>query len=235
MLSSQHRNTEQRIEQYQTPDHPISLYRSARIWDRFADRYAAKSIGDESAYQRKLATTRQYLNQDSMVVELGCGTGSTALAHAPYVKHLTAIDFSRKMIAIAHKKANAAQIDNVEFICREISDIVADDASIDVVLALNVLHVLADWRTTITSVHRMLKPGGVFISSNLCLSDGLTFLKPVAAVGRRVGLMPTLSFFSRSQLERSMADEGFELLHSWQPAPKSATFMVARKTTLQAG
>jgi ubiquinone/menaquinone biosynthesis C-methylase UbiE len=39
------------------------------------------------------------------VLEFGCGTESTAIAHAPYVKHIQALDISSKMIDIAQGKA----------------------------------------------------------------------------------------------------------------------------------
>ena len=41
------------------------------------------------------------------VLEFGCGTGGTAIIHAPYVKHIRAIDISGNMIAIAKGKAEA--------------------------------------------------------------------------------------------------------------------------------
>jgi cyclopropane fatty-acyl-phospholipid synthase-like methyltransferase len=37
---------------------------------------------------------------DMEVLEFGCGTGSTAIVHAPHVKELRAIDISEKMIGI---------------------------------------------------------------------------------------------------------------------------------------
>ncbi len=33
---------------------------------------------------------------------MGCGTGTTALIHAPFVKHITGIDISPNMLEIAH-------------------------------------------------------------------------------------------------------------------------------------
>jgi len=38
-------------------------------------------------------------------LEFGCGTGSTALLHASFVKHMTATDISDEMIEIAKQKA----------------------------------------------------------------------------------------------------------------------------------
>ena len=60
----------------------MSRARNARFWDRIAIRHAAKPVPDEKVYERKLAITREYLNRQ--VLALGCGTGSTAIAYAPY-------------------------------------------------------------------------------------------------------------------------------------------------------
>ena len=63
---------------------------SAKFWDRIAARYSKKPVADEAAYQKKLQITRKYLRPDSRVLEFGCGTGSTAIAHAAHVKHVLA-------------------------------------------------------------------------------------------------------------------------------------------------
>ena len=39
------------------------------------------------------------------LLELGCGTGSTTITHAPYVKYILAIDISSKKIDLAQGKA----------------------------------------------------------------------------------------------------------------------------------
>jgi len=49
------------------------------------------------------------------VLELASGTGSTAIKHAPFVKHIQAIDISSKMIEIAQGKAEAQHIRNITF------------------------------------------------------------------------------------------------------------------------
>jgi len=83
---------------------------SAKFWDRIADRYSRKPVADEAAYQKKLQVTREYLRPDMEVLEFGCGTGSTAIVHAPCVKQIRAIDVSAKMIEIARHKADAVFI-----------------------------------------------------------------------------------------------------------------------------
>ena len=76
----------------------------AKFWDRVAERYSRQPIADEAAYQKKLEVTRQYFKPDMEVLELGCGTGSTAIKHAPFVRHIRAVDISSKMIEIAEER-----------------------------------------------------------------------------------------------------------------------------------
>ena len=88
------------------------MLQSEKFWDRIARRYSKQSIGDEESYQKKLEVTRQFLRPDMEILEFGCGTGSTAISHAPYVKHIRAIDISSKMIEIARDKMDAGDVKN---------------------------------------------------------------------------------------------------------------------------
>jgi len=106
---------------------------SAQFWDKIADKYARRPVADEASYQRKLEITRALLRPDMEVVELGCGTGSTALVHAPYVRHIRAIDVSPRMIEIARGKAGASGIENVTFEVSSIDALKVDKESVDVV------------------------------------------------------------------------------------------------------
>ena len=201
----------------------------SRFWDAIAERYAAKPVANEDVYAHKLAITREYLHADSEVLELGCGTGSTALVHAPYVRHIRATDFSSKMIEIASNKASTEGVENVDFVCSTANIECVRDAKYNVILALSLLHLLVDWSGTIKAAHRMLKPEGMLITSTVCLNDGYSFMRLVAPLGRRIGLLPQLSFFTRTEFENAISEAGFTIEHAWQPVPKKGLFLVARK------
>ncbi len=59
---------------------------ATRFWNWTAERYSRQAIADEASYKKKLAITQEYLTPNIRVVEFGCGTGSTAIVHAPAVK-----------------------------------------------------------------------------------------------------------------------------------------------------
>lgn len=203
---------------------------SARFWDRIAERYAKKPVADEAAYQKKLQITREHFRPDMEVLELGCGTGSTAIAHAAYVKHIRAIDISSKMIEIAQRKADAANVRNITFERSTIDDLSVPDQTLDAVLALSVLHLLDDKDAVIAKVRNALRPGGIFATSTPCLADTMTWFKPFARIVGRLGLIPMVTFFTTEDLRTSFIRAEFDIEHEWRPAKGKAVFMIARRS-----
>ena len=204
------------------------MARSKKFWDRIAKRYAKKPVGNEAAYQRKLATTREYFRPDMEVLEIGCGTGSTAIAHAAWVRHIRAIDISDRMIAIAKDKAAVAAVQNVAFEAVAVEDLDVKSGSVDAVLALSLLHLVEDKAAVIDRIRGMLRPGGLFVSNTVCLGDKMKWFRFVGPIGRWLGLFPMVRVFSRDDLERALASAGFTIEHAWQP-DKAVVFIIARK------
>lgn len=204
--------------------------RTEKFWNRTADGYAKKPVPDEAAYRRKLEMTRDHLDRDSRVLEFGCGTGTTAIHHAPHVRHIDAIDVSARMIEIGREKAQAAGIGNIAFHQSPISAFDAPAESYDAVLGMSILHLLPDWRDTVGRVHDLLKPGGTFISSTMCLDDGFGLLKYLVPIGQAIGKLPEVAFFSRKTFLEGVRTAGFSIESEWQPKKRSPLFLIARKT-----
>ena len=162
------------------------------------------------------------------VLEFGCGTGTTAIIHASYVKHIRAIDFSEKMIEIAKDKALANGIKNITFEQNQIEKIDESNLSFDVVMAHSILHLLKDKESVIAMVFKMLKPGGLFISSTMCVGNTAGFFKYVAPLIKFIGL-PLIRVFNIEQLIKSMTNAGFEIDYQWSPGKDKAVFIIAKK------
>lgn len=203
---------------------------SARFWDKIALKYSKQPVRDEAAYRRKLEVTRDYLRREMQVFEFGCGTGSTAIAHAPHVAHIHAIDISRNMIEIARRKAAAANVDNVSFEVATIEDHDVPESSCDVVMGHSILHLLEDKDAAIAKVNKLLKPGGIFVSSTFCGGDSHRWLRFVLPIGQFFGKMPYVDLFTRAALTDSIERAGFAIEHEWQPGKGKAVFIVAKKT-----
>ena len=203
--------------------------RDSEFWNKRADKYSQRPISDEVTYEKKLEKTREYFRPDMEVLEIGCGTGTTAIAHAPYVKHILATDFSTKMVEIGRGKARAAGIDNITFEALSADGLNVPDASVDAVMAHNLLHLLEDKEQVITDVHRMLKTGGVFVTSTACIGDMMFLFRLVVPVGRSLRLFPRVKVFSAAELKASLENAGFEIEHEWQPKKNAAAFIICRK------
>lgn len=205
------------------------MNKDAKFWNRFSDRYAKAAIPDEESYQKKLTKTREYLHPDAQVLEFGSGTGTTAISHAPFAKHILCVDFSSNLIEIAQTKAKAAGVSNVEFQLGELEDAPTLAAGYDMVMGHSILMLLRDKDAAIAKVFELLKPGGQFVSSTTCLGDNMSIHRILGPIGSAIGLLPVLSIFTKQDLLDSIAAAGFELDHVWQPGPRKAVFIVAKK------
>ncbi|WP_417453876.1 class I SAM-dependent methyltransferase [Kiloniella sp.] len=202
---------------------------SAKFWNKMANRYSKSPVSNQAAYEKKLEITQSYFTPDMDVLELGCGTGTTALIHAPFVKHIRAVDISEKMLEIARDKAAKQNVTNITFDQAAIDTFTATDQSYDIIMTHSVLHLLDDKEATIANIHKMLKPGGYFISSTVCLTGVMKLLQLIAPIGRLLGFMPLVKFFSAKHLEKCIANAGFEIISSWEPEKSHSVFIVAKK------
>lgn len=201
----------------------------AAFWNWIAPKYARRPVDDPAAYERKLEATKAHMPAGAEVLEFGCGTGTTALWHAPHAGNIRALDLSDEMIRIARDKAEAAGVTNVTFEVGRIEALDAPENGFDMVMAHSILHLLTDRDAAIDKSFRLLKPGGHFVSSTMCLSDGLWFLRPVIWTMRMTGFAPRVWFFTSDDLRRTIRAAGFEIVEDWRPSNRAATFLVARK------
>lgn len=203
--------------------------KAEKFWNRLAARYEKSPISDPDAYARKLETTRQHFKPDARVLEFGCGTGKTAVLHAPHVGHYDAIDFSEEMLKFGQAEAEAAGLTNLTFTCADIDAFDAPAESYDVVLGLSILHLVDDRHATIARVYDLLRPGGVFISSTTCLGDFMRIMRVIGPIGRAVGLLPLLRVFTSAELLADFEAAGFDTEESWDHGKDKVLFVVARK------
>ncbi len=206
---------------------------SEKFWDKNAERYAKRQISDEEAYQKKLQVSREYFQPEMEVLEFGCGTGSIAIEQAAFVKNIHAIDISSKMLEIAAKKVKEKGIQNIKFEQAGIDELKCADNSLDAVMGFSILHLLENKEETITKVYKMLKPSGVFITSTVCLGDAKKWMQAIAALGKKLGLLPNVKVFTVKNLQDCLKNTGFGMEHQWQPGNGLTVFMVAKKVDIE--
>ena len=203
---------------------------STKFWNRIANYYAKKPVADEASYQKKLAVTQSYFRPEMKILEFGCGTGSTAIVHAPHVSHYQAIDVSPKMIEIARNKLSHTKINNLSFSTAALEEFQVANESLDAVLGLSILHLLNDRDDAIRRVYTMLKPGGIFVSSTACVGDTMPFFRFIAPIGKFLGLMPRIKVFTGQKLENSLEQAGFSIDYKFIPTnSKEVCFLIAVK------
>ena len=210
------------------------MQNAAEFWDKVAPKYAKSPISDMDAYTYTLERTRSYLSADDTVLEVGCGTGSTALLLAGNVKHITASDVSPKMIEVGAQKARDQVISNVTFVTAELFDSAIDNGPYDAVMAFNMLHLLEGPREAIRRINGLLKPGGLFISKTVCRPGSgapfkYRFLKVILPLMQLIGKAPYVNFMEVEELEGLVTSEGFKIIETGTYPPPSR-YIVARKT-----
>ena len=100
----------------------------------------------------------------STVVDLGAGTGRLALAAAPHVARVVAVDVSPAMLALLRERAARAGLANVECVQAGFLSYTHAGPPVDAVYTRNALHQLPDfWKAlALDRIAKLLRPGGVF-------------------------------------------------------------------------
>ena len=189
------------------------MARKAHFWDRIAPKYAADPMADMAGYEATLQRVRAWLTADQEVLELGCGTGSTALRLAPCTRRLLATDVSAGMIAIARQRLAAQPVPQLSF---EVADAEAPlqwHGLYDVVLAFNLLHLVDDLDHALARAVRALRPGGLLISKTPCVAEMNPLIARLALpLMQAIGKAPEVLCFGAEQLESAFRRQGLEVV-----------------------
>ncbi len=205
---------------------------SKTFWDKMAPKYAESQMRSVDDYEHTLARTLSYLTPQMRVLEMGCGTGTTALRLAPHVKAFVGTDQSSEMIRIARDKA-ADEHSNLEFRVLGAAESAQLEEGFDVVMGFNLFHLVPDADAVLADIFKMLKPGGLMISKTPCLMDKAFGWKRFLVAGmlpilKRIGKAPDVGLWRIADVDRRIADAGFETLEAGN-FPAISRYVVARK------
>lgn len=192
---------------------------AATFWDKAAPKYAQDSIKDMAAYEYTLEWTKSYLGANDRVLEMGCGTGSTALPLAPHVRDIIGTDLSPAMVDIARAKADAGRIKNASFWVATASESAKLSDPVNAVLGFNLFHLVRGAEDIFADVYKMLPKGGYFITKTPCLGDrSFGFerhpIKLAVAVMQMFGKAPYVCFLTQKELENALEFAGFEIVEA---------------------
>ena len=93
-----------------------------------------------------------------VVADLGCGTGQTTAALAPYVGRVIAVDESSAMLSAARRRL--ADRENVELRSGRLEDLPVEVGELDAAILSLVLHFVVDPAAVLAEAARALRAGG---------------------------------------------------------------------------
>lgn len=202
---------------------------ASRFWDRRAAAYSRKPVPDARAYEQTLARVRAQLTPNDRVLELGCGTGTTAIELASSAREILATDYSAQMLAIARTKAERAGVSQVSFRRCTLDDESLAVGSFDVVMAMNLLHLLTDLPARLSRIAELVRAGGRFISKTPCIGDQGLALRVAIPLLRTVGLAPFVNYVTERSLVAQLEAAGFVLEETAMLPKKSRSFFVVAR------
>lgn len=211
------------------------MSKSEDFWDKTADTYDKTEERFEYIHSRARENAKKHLKDTDLVLDYGCGTGTTACELASHVKEVQAIDISSRMIEIANGKATDRKIANVNFSQADIFEERYERESFDVILAFNMLHTVPDPQKVVQRTLELLKSGGTFISVTPCLGGRMSFLVRLQILLVRlllaVGIIPVpIRRLKSADLDDLVEIDGFQIVGAeelYQGA--SSYFLVAKK------
>ena len=101
------------------------------------------------------------------VLDVACGAGHTALAFAERVPEVVALDLTPAMLDQARALACERGLDNLTFEPGNAAELPFPDAAFDVVTSRLAAHHFADPARAVREAARVLRPGGLFLLSDI--------------------------------------------------------------------
>jgi ubiquinone/menaquinone biosynthesis C-methylase UbiE len=209
----------------QTARTPVAAQDDRRLAAILAERqtrsqaFFSSAAGQWDRLRREMFGDRFHLHalaglvdEDWTVGDLGCGTGQTTEALAPFVRQVIAVDHSRAMLKAARQRL--AALGNVEVRQGALEALPIDDASLDAVtLSLVLVHV-AEPLAVLREACRVVRPGGRLLAVDMLEHDRREYQQEMGHVW--LG-------FDRGQIAGWIEQAGFARVHlrALPPAPQA--------------
>ena len=202
-------------------------------------RYDAKE--DAGAADEVRRCVQLGLTSESVVVDIGAGTGQFAIAVAARCRRVVAVDVSPVMLAALRANIDRASVDNIEVVQAGFLTYQHEGPPPDLIYSRYALHHLPDfWKAlALRRLHQMLRPGGI-----LRLWDVVYSFDPTEASERleawcgsaESGVGPSRQGgWTRSELEEHVRDEHSTFTWLLEPMMKRSGFVVEQAEYTDAG
>jgi ubiquinone/menaquinone biosynthesis C-methylase UbiE len=105
------------------------------------------------------------------VLDVGTGTGHTALVLAPHAGGVVGLDLTPEMLAEAEALRRQGGLDNVRWVLGDVADLPWDSDSFDVVACRRAAHHFTDMPRAMSEMRRVLRAGGRLVVDDRTVPD----------------------------------------------------------------
>lgn len=176
-------------------------------------RVAAATVAGPTPGERELRELVRLAapSGDERVLDVATGNGALALAFAPNVAHVTAIDLSPAMLERAEAARSVAGVSNLHFRLGEIGVLPLEDAAYDLITWHDLVEYVLDVPALLALFRRLLVGDGHLAFDELVGSDDPVKRATLAAIMSRrdPGINDVLS---AGEIENAMKAAGFRIL-----------------------
>ena len=143
-----------------------------------------------------------HLTPQMKVLDYGCGTGLVSALLAPHVGTIDAADSSEGMLEVLRRKLDQSSFKTIHPIRLDLEHDPFPDDRYDLIVAVMVLHHVADTESLLRKFHALLRPSGVLCIADLDTEPRLFHDEEAAATVHHFG-------FNRQELKELLARVGF--------------------------
>ena len=155
-----------------TPQNPGIKSAVEQRFSPVAENYSTSQVHAQGA-DLAVMVQAAALTGSERVLDAGCGAGHTALAFAPHVRAVTALDLSLPMLAQVARLAAERGLSNITTRQGDVEQIPFPDHAFDLVVSRYSAHHWPQPQDALAEFRRVLGPGG-----RLLLGDVVTFDPP---------------------------------------------------------
>ena len=184
-----------------------------KLFDEYAQRFDTHLV-EVLSYddpQRLAALLAPHFDPDGkkwMILDLGCGTGLSGAAIAPFARHLVGVDLSSKMLDKARERHVYHRLEQMELIAMMRGE---PESSYDLLFATDVCIYLGRLDDLASEAQRLLRPGGLFAFSVESLDASNEEAAPTTRRDYHLDVTGRYAH-SRAYLTALATREGFDVL-----------------------
>ncbi len=109
-----------------------------------------------------------------IALDIATGGGHTAIALAPYVARMVALDLTPEMLGAAEEHAGERGVPGIEFVLGDAESLPFEDGTFDLVTCRIAAHHFPHVGAFLAEVARVLVPGGRFVLQDQCVPNTAT-------------------------------------------------------------